>query len=201
MLRRMTLLMEGKTLSASTGWSAPEMEPVARRCLRAAPDERYASGDELLAALRETERAVPASASASDERSLWWWQFHQVAVAGTLAALPAIAWTIREAIGPPWGSRLFFAALVLATISITARMNLLFTSRVHPEGLPRQRRLVFPWIAWIDAALAALMIAAALALEGRDAIAGLTIALGTVILASVTLIEPATTRAALGIKP
>lgn len=200
MLRRMTLLMEGKALSASTGWSAPELEPVARRCLRAAPEERYASGNELLAALREARGSMPVFAAASNERSLWWWQFHQVAVAATLAALPAIAWTIRQPIGRPWGSRIFFAALVLATISITARLNLLFTSRVHPEGLLRQRSRVFPWIAWIDAALAALMIAAALGLEGLDAVAGLTIALATVILASVTLIEPATTRAAFGVE-
>lgn len=197
MLRRMTLLMEGKTLSASTGWSAPELEPVVRRCLRAAPEERYGSGEELLIALREASIATPPTApSFSGGRSLWWWQFHQVAIAVTLAAMPAIAWGIRRPIGTPWGSRIFFAALVLATVSITARMNLLFTSTVDPGGLPRQRCVIFPWVAWIDAGLAGLMIAAALMLEGQDAVAGLTIALGTVILASVAFIEPATTRSA-----
>lgn len=196
MLRRMTLLMEGKSLSAPAGWSAPELESVARRCLRAAPAERYASGEELLLAIREARGHAPAPAPVSNERSLWWWQFHQVAIAVTLAALPAIAWSIRQPIGAPWGSRVFFAALVLATVSISARMNLLFTSRVHRGGLPHQRSVVFPWVAFTDAALALLMIAAAFALEGQDAVAGITIALGTVILVSVAFIEPATTRAA-----
>ena len=197
MLRRLTLLMEGKPLSASTGWSVPALEPVVRRCMRATPEERYASGEELLVALREATLATAAAAmSVSNERSLWWWQFHQVAIAITLAAMPAIAWGIRQPIGAPWGSRVFFAALVLATVSITGRMNLLFTSSINPGGLQQQRGVVFPWVTWIDAALAGLMIASALALEGQDAVAGLTIALGTVILASVAFIEPATTRSA-----
>jgi len=127
---------------------------------------------------------------------MWWWQFHQGAIALALAAMPAAAWAIRGWIDVPAGSRIFFAALGLATISITARMNLLFTSHVHVAALRRQRSLVFPWVAWIDAALAVLMIGAAFALDNHDAIAGLLIALAIVILASVTLIEPATTRLA-----
>jgi hypothetical protein len=127
---------------------------------------------------------------------LWWWQFHQVAIAIVLTAMVALAWAVRAEIGAPNGSRIFFAVLALATISITARLNLLFTSRVHPVSLAHQRSLVFPWVPWIDAALAALMIAAALALDDRDALAGLLITLGTVIVASIVLIEPATTRAA-----
>jgi hypothetical protein len=67
---------------------------------------------------------------------------------------------------------------------------------VHPATLAHQRSLVFPWVGWIDATLAILMIAAALALKGQDEIAGLLIGLGVVILTSVALIEPATTRMA-----
>jgi len=197
MLRRMTELMEGRAGSGSGSWASRELEQIARRCLRASTAERYASGAELVAALRQMESGGAVSAPASASATLWWWQFHQVAIAAVLAALPAIAWSIRNEIGARAGSRIFFfAALVLATISITARMNLLFTSRVHPASLQRQRSLVFPWVPWIDAALALLMFAAALTLENQDAVAGFTIALATVIVASVTLIEPATTRAA-----
>jgi hypothetical protein len=199
MLRRMTQLLDGQTLSGAANWSLPHLEPIARRCMRAAPGERYASGAELAAALRAADAGVAAASSVEARRqpALWWWQFHQVAVAVTLAAMPAIAWVIRGPIGPPWGSRVFFAALVLATVSITIRMNLLFTSRVHPGSLTRQRSVVFPWVAWIDAALAIVMIAAALVLlQDHDGLAGLVITLGTVILASVALIEPATTRSA-----
>lgn len=197
MLRRLTELMEGRTISGSGAWSAPEIEPVARRCMRARPEERYPSGVELAAALR---RAVDLSAPASGGgrgQAFWWWQFHQGAVAVVLAAMPAAAWFMREWIGRPRGSWLFFAALVLATVSITARMNLVFTSRVHPGSLRVQRALVFPWVPLLDAALATLMLLASFALAGEhDGLAGLLISLSAILLVSVLFIEPATTRAA-----
>lgn len=192
MLRRMTQLMEGGTLSNPGSWSSPHLEQVVRRCLRASPDERYASGAELAIALRSAHEAPAPPVGAS----LWWWQFHQAAIAVVLAAMPAIAWSIRGDLGPPWGARVFLGALVLATISITARMNLLFTSRVHLPRLRQHRGRVFPAVAWIDAGLAAMMTAAALALSGNDAVAGLLITLCTIVLASVVLIEPATTSSA-----
>ncbi|CAN5851174.1 hypothetical protein BH24ACI5_BH24ACI5_20000 [soil metagenome] len=193
MVERMARLMDGEALLRSSVWSAPDIQQIARRCLRAAPEDRFASGTELAAALR----SAPSSVSPTPIRPpLWWWQFHQAAIALALAAMPASAWAIRQWIGAPHGSRLFFAALVLATVSITARMNLLFTSRVDPAALPAQRARMFPWVMMADAALALLMIGAALALQDKDAVAGLVITLGTVILLSVAFIEPATTRAA-----
>jgi hypothetical protein len=202
MLRRMTELMEGRAVSGSGRWGPPRIEAVARRCLRASPDERYASGAELVAALSDTSAGsrvgsgVGTGGYAASSDALWWWQFHQVAMAIVLAAMCAIAWGVRPFIAAPNGSRIFFAALVLATISITGRMNLLFTSRVHRGNLGHQRGIMFPWLYIVDAGLAVLMLAAALALDDQDALAGFIIALSTVILASVTLIEPATTRAA-----
>ena len=195
MLRRMTELMEGRPVSGSGSWSSPLIEQIVRRCMRASPDERYASGAELVAALR-TAISGPMPAAPPPSSSLWWWQFHQAAMAVVLAAMPAIAWFLRPAIGAPAGSRIFFAALILATVSITLRMNLLFTSRVHPGNLAHQRSVVFPWVPLTDAALAVLLLVTALMLDNQDALAGLTIALSTVVLASVALIEPATTRAA-----
>jgi hypothetical protein len=196
MLRRMTQLMDGEPLTGSGAWSAAGIEQVARRCMRAAPADRYASGAALAAALRAADGAASAGTPSASTNAMWWWQFHQGAIALALAAMPAAAWAIRGWIEAPAGSRIFFAALVLATISISARMNLLFTAHVDAAALRRQRSLVFPWIAWIDAALAVLMIGAALALNNMDGVAGLLIALAVVILASVALIEPATTRLA-----
>lgn len=204
MIGRMAQLLEGESVLRSGSWSAPggadaaldDIQQIARRCLRAAPDERFASGTELAAALRSMTGSSRTSPGAPVDPAFWWWQFHQVAITLSLAAMPATAWALRPLIGPPTGSRLFFAALVLATISITARMNFVFTSRVHPGNLRRQRALVFPWVIAVDAGLALLMIAAALALDDQDAVAGLVMTLGTVILLSLAFIEPATTRAA-----
>ena len=193
MIRRMTNLMGGEPVMRSGAWSAPDVQQIALRCLRAAPEERFASGLEVAAALRA---ATGAPLETVAEPSLWWWQFHQAAMALSIVAMPAVAWALRPWIGAPNGSRVFFAAMVLATISIASRMNLLFTSRVHPANLRRQRALIFPWVIAVDAALALVMIAAALAIEDRDATAGLVISLSTVVLLSLAFIEPATTRAA-----
>lgn len=192
MMGRMAQMLERESVVRSGAWSAPDVQQIARRCLRAAPDERFASGVELAAALRAAAVASPALT----DPSLWWWQFHQAAITVSLLAMPGIAWALRPWIGAPAGSRVFFAALVLTTISITARMNLVFTSRVHPANLARQRALMFPWVIAVDAILALVMIGAALALEDRDAVAGFVMALSTVILLSLAFIEPATTRGA-----
>jgi hypothetical protein len=193
MIERMAQLLDGESVLRSGSWSAPDVQQIARRCLRAAPEQRFGSGLELAAALRAAYAGhlVPPA-----QASLWWWQFHQAAVTCALAALPAAAWAMRESMGPGTGSRLFLAALVLATVSITGRMHLVFTARVHPTHLPAQRALIFPWVILVDAGLALLMIAAALVLQGQDAVAGLVITLGTIILLSLAFIEPATSRAA-----
>ena len=194
MLRRMTQLMEGKPLSGMRSWSAPDVEQIARRCMRVDPFERFASGAELAAALRAPVTGVQPAVQADET---WWWRFHQAAISVVLAAMPALAWGTRPILERPRGSFLFFAALVLATVSITARMNLVFTARVHPADLARQRATVFPWIPMLDGVLALLMIAAAVVLAGdHDVLAGLAITLGAIILVSAAFIEPATTRAA-----
>jgi len=194
MLLRLTQLMEGRALSSGPSWSLPDLEVIARRCMRADPAERYASGLELAAAVRGVAPATPAAES---RQALWWWQFHQGAAAVVIAAFPAAAWIMRDWLGRPRGSWLFFAALVLATLSIAARMNLVFTSRVHLAGLRAQRARMFPWVPVVDTLLAVLMLLAAAPLAGdHDGFAGFLISLATVLLVSVWYIEPATSRAA-----
>ena len=177
----------------SGAWSAPELETIVRRCLNTVPDARYRSGSELAAALRDAQ----PGRGASTHDALWWWRFHQGAAAVVLSAMPAVAWWIRPWIGKRYGSWLFFVSLALATISVTLRLNLIFTSRVHPGMLRQQRARVFPALPLLDSGLALLMISVATRLaEAHDEVAGLLIGLGVVTLASVALIEPATTRAA-----
>jgi hypothetical protein len=62
--------------------------------------------------------------------------------------------------------------------------------------LKLQRTRVAPWLGWIDGVLAVGAIAVALWLSDRELVAGLLITLGTIVLASVILIEPATTSSA-----
>jgi hypothetical protein len=182
-------------ISGSAEWTAPEIEATVRRCLNAIPDQRFRAGDELLAALRELEAGGTPRAL---HDAAWWWRFHQGAMAIVLAVMPVLAWVIRGYEGiRPYGSWLFFAALTLATVSVTMRLNLLFIARVQPAMLPHHRARVFPAVPILDTGLALLMIGAAVRLAGNhDETAALIIGLGVVIAASVFLIEPATTRAA-----
>ena len=106
-------------------------------------------------------------------------------------------WAIRSWVPRPYGSLLFLAALTLATVSVTLRLNLLFTSRVHPGMLVEQRNRSFYGIAFADTALALLLLAAAAVIAGEhDELAALFLSVGIVTLASLGLIEPATTKAA-----
>ena len=75
-------------------------------------------------------------------------------------------------------------------------MNLLFTSRVHPANLRAAARAGLSVGHRGRCGAGALMIAAAVTLRTRTRLAGLVMALSTVVLLSLALIEPATTRAA-----
>lgn len=177
-------------------WTTPEIETIVRQCLRVLPEERYRSGAEVAAALRA---GVPVTPSSSRHDAGWWWKFHQGAASLVLSALPAVAWGIRGMVGRPYGAGLFLATLALAVISVTIRLNLMFTANVNPSMLRYHRARVFPMLIGLDIALAVLMCSAAarLAWTGApDEVAGLCLSLGIVTIASVTIIEPATTRAA-----
>jgi hypothetical protein len=189
-------LIEGRSAGLSRALPLPGLDRIVRRCMRAAPSERYVSTEALLADLRSLESGsgtVPRPAG----DALWWWQFHQLGIAAVNGLMPAAIWAIRAWLGRPYGSTLFLAALMLATISVTLRLNLFFTSRVHPGMLVEQRNRLHAAIMIDDGLLALLLLVAAGLLAGdHDEMAALCLSVATVVLASLTLIEPATTRAA-----
>jgi len=195
-LARMTELIEGRSTGLTRALPLPGLDRIARRCMRGSPADRYPTADALLVDLRALETGNLAAFAPPRHDAFWWWQFHQYVVSIINAAAPAALWGVRHW-ASPYGSKLFLVALTLATISVALRLNLSFTSRVHPAMLIDHRSRVFPAIATIDALLAgSLFVAAALIGEEHDAIAAVLVALGAVMLASLSLIEPATTRAA-----
>ena len=199
LLARMTELMEGRGGPTTRALPIAGLEAIARRCMRPSPADRYQSSAELLADLRglgAPSAAVLTAAATAPDHALWWWQFHQSAVAILTCAMPIAAWAIRDWL-QPYGSPIFLAVLALATVSVTLRLNLVFTSRVHLEILPGQRRRLRAPVTGADAALAGLFLAAAALLAGaHDAFAALLVGLAVFTLASLSVIEPATTRAA-----
>jgi serine/threonine protein kinase len=208
LLARMTELMEGRAARLSRPMPIAGLDPIVRRCLRAAPSERYPSADALLEELRAllgTSAWASGAGLPQDARQqsrshtpLWWWQFHQAAAAVVHGSMPIAAWLIRRSIEPrPVGTSLFFATLALATISVTLRLNLWFTSRVHPDALVEHRTRLFPSIMVADGLLAGVFLTIAFTLmDLREEVAVLFVIVAVASLASLFLIEPATTRGA-----
>lgn len=196
-LARMTELIDGRATGLSRALPFPGLDRIVRRCMRAKPEERYPAGSALLADLRELERSGDAAPPSTPPDAIWWWQFHQTAMAILNGVMPAAVWAVRRFITLPYGSALFLATLMLATVSVTLRLNLLFTSRVNPTTLVEHRARLFPAIVFADASLAATLLVTAARIAGDyDEVAALILTVAVVILASLTLIEPATTRAA-----
>ena len=197
-ISKMVEMMEGKTPGLSRALPLPGLDGIARRCMRRTPAERYPSAQALLADLRALEGSRISTPLPPRHDSFWWWQGHQIIVSILNASAPATMWAARNWAGRPVGPMLFLASLALATISVALRLNLFFASRVHPETLMEHRTRVFPAIAVVDTLLAGSLLADAVALSknDHDAIAAIFVALAAVMLASLSLIEPATTAAA-----
>ena len=197
MLARM---MEGRPLTLTRQLPLPALEPIVRRCLRAAPAERYASAEVLLEDLRRITSGSGSHrtrADIVDGPGLWWWRFHQISVTIVDAAAPVLAALASPRIGRPYGMPVFYAALALATAAVTLRLNLLFTARVHPVMLGIHRARLFRWIVAAESLLALLMLgASAVVGESHPVVAAILMTLAIVTIASLAVIEPATTGGA-----
>ena len=124
-----------------------------------------------------------------------WWQIHQATIAIVVASMPVACWFVRQ-----WdrsiGSKLFLIVLALSTVSVTIRLNLLFTSRVNRARLAHQRKRVYTPMAAAETILGLLLLGAAAAVaDEHDGLAAALVTLAVATVASLGIIEPATTAA------
>lgn len=195
-MARLHDITAGAEPSFSGAVSVAGLERVLRRCMRPAPGDRYGSAEQLLDDLRKLQ---PSSTEAvvAPSAPTWWWRFHQAMMAGVDVTTPVFAWIVREMVGRPLGTRLFYTILALATAAVTLRLNLVFTSRVHPALVGDHHRRLHWWIVCSEAILAVILLWIAFHLgEQHEAFAALFIALAILIAASLAIIEPTTTRGA-----
>ena len=176
------------------------LDAIIRRCLLGNPEGRYASGSELVQALRALQTgsdAAAAAASVPSLRAAGWWKFHQVAVAFlTIGAVVTIG-VRRQWIGE-YGSAVFLAVLVLATISTTLRLHMWFVSQFQPALLAALRARVLRWVVVFEALLVVLFLGIGIRFSGpHDGTAAQLVVVGIFLLLSLIVIEPATTRASL----
>jgi len=176
----------------------PALDTIVRRCLRGDREGRYASGVELLDALRGvTDGARGAVSRPVFVRTAWWWKFHQIAVA-TITIVNTITLGFRKSYLGPSGSWVFLIVLVLATITTTLRLHLWFVSQVHPAALLALRTRVLKWVVLCESLLVTALLATGIVLSGpHDAYAAQFVCTSLLLLLSLLVIEPATTRASL----
>jgi hypothetical protein len=175
------------------------LDRIIRTCLRGDPAARYASGAELLDALRHLGPAPAAPEPApSSLRDAWWWKFHQVAVAVlTIAVVLQVGYRVRRFI-PGYGSPVFLLVLVLATITTTLRLHMWFVSQVHPASLIALRARVLRWVVVCESLLVGILMGLGIVVSGpADGTAAHLIVTALLLVLSLLVIEPATTRASL----
>ena len=176
----------------------PALDTFVRRCLRVDRAQRFASGGDLLDALRQVTDGAPGTpVRPLFVRTAWWWKFHQVAVA-TLTIINTVTLGVRKSYLGPSGSWIFLVVLVLATITTTLRLHMWFVSQVHPASLLPLRARVLRWIVLCESLLLATLLATGIALSGsHDATAAQFVVTALLLALSLIVIEPATTRASL----
>jgi serine/threonine-protein kinase len=202
LLARMTDMMDSRPVSAAASLPVPGLDEVLRRCLRRDPADRYRSAEEVardLARLDGTGMMAAGAADGGSGGAMWWWQVHQAATAAVVASMPLACWFVRQWHASGWSSALFLAVLALSTVSVTIRLNLLFTSRVHASRLAVHRARVYRPLTAVEAVLGLLLLGGAALMAGpHDALAAVLVTLAVATVASLGIIEPATTAAALG---
>jgi serine/threonine protein kinase len=190
-----------------------ELTSILSRCLRKKRDERYASTRELLVELESLLRHYQgAPAPVEKPRKtlggrggltlLWWWQFHQACAGFGYYGMLYPLWRVKQWLGGIEGSLLFFPAVVAVGVAANLRFHLWFTSRFYVSELADQRRKVSSWIRWADCLFVFMLAVAAIRIHTLHAIiATLLMAVAIGSLVAFSLIEPTTTRAALGNNP
>lgn len=174
-----------------------EFARILRRCLKRNPDDRYRDTRDLLEDLDLVKPGVGLPGRRNE--ALWWWQFHQACAAFGYYGMLYPMWRVKQWLGGVEGSLFFFPALIAVGVAANLRFHLWFTSSRYRTELFEQRRKAAPWIRWADWLFVLVLAVCAVRIHTMHAIiATLLMSVAVGALVASTLIEPTTTRAALG---
>lgn len=184
------------------------LSAIVIRCLAKDPADRFATMDEVAAALEAAGRspglprpAIPRSAGPVTS-AMWWWRFHQIAATLAHAAMVVPAWHVMRLTQGLAGRATFYALLVLAAGTGVLRLHLWFVSQYGQESLEGELRRRGPALRWGSRAFGVLLAVAGLLVSLGDvtaaALAATCLACAAGSLVATEVIEPATTARALG---
>jgi predicted Ser/Thr protein kinase len=195
-------------------WNA--LDAIVRRCLEKSRDRRYSSTGRLVedlewlsaqaAEVRVLEVVDGESAGAGAElvrSARWWWNTHQVTVSVVNALALAPLWVaLSQGAWPGSGRAVFLVGVAAAVVEVALRLHLAFVARFQDEALDRQRRRLRRPLAFATAIFLVTVLAGVVAaFPAQTGLAVVLLVVGTALLVSALVIEPATTRAALGPDP
>jgi hypothetical protein len=175
-----------------------KLATIIARCVKIDPDERYASGRELLAALAANDVSTPSEDGKTAAGSpRWWWEFHQAFVAVLYWLMTWPAWKGRQIVGGPLGRALFIFTLIAVIVAANLRLHLWFMSRFNPSELRWARRRAGIWIRLADwLFVASLAVTGILVGDDRSPVAIVLLAIAVGAAIAFLVIERATARAA-----
>ena len=163
---------------------------VIDRCLRVSPDERFASGAEIVAALSAPSPVVPPVRPAGIGV---WWRAHQAVMMAVYGCAAVLAWALKEGFRGPLTLWVFIAVGVGATIGGVARGHLLFTSGFNVSRLKEEHVRVRRSLRAVDLFIAAALFVVGLSIAPAGPLYGvLTAGLAVGIALATLLMEPAT---------
>ena len=132
------------------------------------------------------------------ESARQWWRFHQVAATVAHSILLVVLWFGRHALGDRVGLPLFIAGVIAVVASSTFRLHLLFAAQSLPTEWDRQHSRSWAWLRVADLLFVASLAACGVILLGGHSVLGVILIASSVgVLIGATIIEPASTRAAL----
>ena len=203
---------EPQELSALVSSVPPGLSTVVMTCLSKDPAMRYQSMAAVTSALEQmsssqtrvvSPRAAGSDAAGRPHRSdaLWWWQFHQAAATAAHALMVIPGWHLMRLMPGAQGRLVFYGLLVLASVTGILRLHLWFTSRHAPGALRLELARLGGALRWGSRAFGALLGLAGLMVglgDGATPLAATCLACAAGSLAATDVIEPATTRRAIG---
>lgn len=175
----------------------PVLASVVNRCLMKRPADRFASADEVTAALADRVRIADAGAGRAPVRaSRSWWRIHQGVTMALYVTAAVVSWRIADTRHGPAVWVLLAVAAATAAGGVV-RGHLMFTDRQRPRDASRERRRTARLLPAIDVVVACGLLAdAVLLVSGRLLPAALVVGLALGLVLSAVLIEPATSAAA-----
>jgi predicted Ser/Thr protein kinase len=179
---------------ASRSAVPPVVASVVERCLKKRPEERFASGSDLVAALDSSG----TSANRAGEISVWW-RVHQLTAMLLYFLASTRAWQIKNWVHSPISLWAFILMGIAASVGGIVRGHLIFTDAMNRGHVRAELRRTRPAVVFADVLMAATLTADAFLLASSEPLAAvLTICVAAGIALASLLMEPATTTAVFG---